>query len=109
VTIHPYSRSGRGKIISVSPGGVSTITRFNSDRTKAEEKKNYRRRRNYWGSKPVGGAPRKNARATPQVRMAAKDRERIINKLIQRDRRLAQQEQIKNVVSLDSRRGRKKK
>jgi hypothetical protein len=94
-------------------------------------KRNQKRRMNYWSGrtsrankvylydkngnrlphqpKKVGGTPRKNARATPQERMRVKDQRRILNKMVRNDRKQAQQEKLKNVVSLDSRRRGKKR
>lgn len=46
------------KIWRVDSSGVVTTTRFNADNTKSRNLYNYRRRRAYWRSKPVGGRKR---------------------------------------------------
>ena len=46
------------KMWRVDSSGVVTTTRFNADNTKGRNLYNYRRRRAYWRSKPVGGRKR---------------------------------------------------
>lgn len=101
-TWRTYSKSGKPKIIAVSPTGVATITRFNAEKSKARKQYDFDRKRDYWRSKPVGGAPRKNARKSPQERMVIKAQQRVDNAI--------KQGKIKNVKSLDvHRRSRKKR
>ncbi len=117
-TWRSYSKSGKAKIMSVSPSGVVTITRFNSENSKKRKEYNDKRRKAYWSGrasvlqgyypnrkpKKVGGTPRKNAKKTPQQKAIEKaQNNQIVSLFVARQSRQSSSsvENVSNIRSLD--------